>query len=245
MLLIGFHGQGFFPPLPTIEIPMSIFRTCSISVSNYLAQRRNPDVKIFFIGFNKCATTAIHRLMAASGIRSIHWERRRGKNIALEIEAALRENRLKEYGRRFTALSDPFYFASDRIVEANRYFREFHHAFPNAYFILNDRNVESWIKSRLGHRKGDLLRRFRDFHKAGEDDVKEIWRNDHASHLREVLDHFAGHDRFLHFLVDRDPPKVLTDFLAPTFRIDPDRWTTVNATKVRTVRQRLFHDSVA
>ena len=224
---------------------MSPLRTCSTWLSNYIAQRRNPDVKIFFIGFNKCATTSIHRLMVTSGIRSIHWERRKGQNIALEIEAALRESRLKEYGKIFTALSDPFYFASDRIVEANCYYREFHQAFPDAYFVLNDRNVEGWIKSRLGHRKGDLLRRFRDFHNAGEEEVKEIWRNDHANHVRNVLDHFAGHDRFLHFQIDRDPPKVLTDFLAPTFRIDPDRWTTVNATKASAVRQRLFHDSVA
>lgn len=224
---------------------MSPLRTCSIWLSNYIAQHRSPDVKIFFIGFNKCATTAIHRLMAASGIRSVHWEGRRGNNVALEIEAALRDNRLKEYGRGFTAVSDVFYFASDRIVEANRYFREFHQAFPHAYFVLNDRNVEGWIMSRIGHRKGDLLRRFRDFHKAGEEEVKEIWRNDHANHVKDVLEHFAGYDRFLHFHVDRDSPKVLTDFLAPTFRIDPDRWTTVNATKVRAVRKRLFHDSVA
>jgi hypothetical protein len=214
-------------------------------LSNFVAQRRSPDVKIFFIGFNKCATTAIHRLMASSGIRSVHWERRKGRNVALEIEAALREGRLKEYGRSFTALSDAFYFASDRIVEANRYFREFHQTFPDAYFVLNDRNVEGWIKSRIGHRRGELLQRFRDFHRAGEEEVKEIWRNDHANHVREVLAHFAGHDRFLHFQIDRDPPKVLADFLAPTFRIDPDLWATVNATDLSAVRRKLFHDSAA
>ena len=212
-------------------------RTCSIRLSNYIAQRRHPDVKIFFIGFNKCATTATHSLMATSGIRSIHWERGTGQNIALEIEEALGNGRFKEYGRFFTALSDPFYFASDRIVEANRYFREFHRAFPEAYFVLNDRNVESWIKSRLRHRKGDILRRFRDFLNASEEEVKEIWRNDHAEHVSNVLAHFAGHDRFLHFQIDRDPPKMLTDFLSPTFRIDPGHWATVNATKASAVRQ--------
>jgi hypothetical protein len=244
MLLIGSLAT-FFPLLQPIGTSMSIFRTCSISVSNYFAQRRNPDVKIFFVGFNKCATTAIHRLMTASGIRSVHWEGRRKNNIALEIEAALREDRFKEYGRSFTALSDIFYFASDRIIEGNRHFREFHRAFPNAYFVLNDRNVDSWIDSRAGHRKGSLLQRFRDFHDAGEEEVKEIWRNDHAKHVKEVLEHFAGHDRFLHFQVDQDPPKVLTDFLAPTFRVDPGRWTTVNARKARAAEERLFHDSVA
>ncbi|HEY6633027.1 MAG TPA: hypothetical protein VIZ90_16375, partial [Rhizobiaceae bacterium] len=150
-----------------------------------------------------------------------------------------------EYGRTFTALSDPFYFASDRIVEANRYFREFHQVFPNSYFVLNDRNVEDWIISRTGHRKGDLLRRFMDFHKCDEEAVKNIWRDDHASHVGEVLAHFAGHDRFLHFRIDRDPPELLCDFLAPAFRIDRDCWTTVNVTKKRAVRQRLFRNSVA
>ncbi|HEY6632740.1 MAG TPA: hypothetical protein VIZ90_14910, partial [Rhizobiaceae bacterium] len=119
---------------------MSSLGAYSIRLSNFIAQRRRPDVKIFFIGFNKCATTAIHRLMAGSGIRSVHWERSEGQNVALEIEAALQGGRFREYGRTFTALSDPFYFASDRIVEANRYFREFHQVFPNSYFVLNDRN---------------------------------------------------------------------------------------------------------
>jgi len=223
---------------------MTYLRACSIWLSNQIAQRRCPDVKIFFIGFNKCATTAIHRLMAGSGIRSIHWERREGQNIALEIEAALQEGRLKEYARSFTALSDPFYFASDRIVEANRYFAEFHEAFPDSYFVLNDRDVEDWIKSRAGHRKGELLQRFKDFYKSDEEGVKNIWRDDHAGHVRDVLAHFAGHGRFLHFRIDRDPPELLCDFLAPTFRTDPNRWTTVNATKKAALRKRLFHDSV-
>ena len=112
---------------------MSLVGNYVRSASNYLAQRRNPDVKIFFIGFNKCATTAIHRLMTTSGIRSVHWERN-GINIALEIEAALQQNRFKEYSRSYTSLSDIFYFSSDKILEANRYFREFHQIFPERLF---------------------------------------------------------------------------------------------------------------
>ena len=40
--------------------------------------------KIFQIGFNKCGTTSIHRMLVANGINSVHWDKGRlSKSIKL------------------------------------------------------------------------------------------------------------------------------------------------------------------
>jgi hypothetical protein len=204
-----------------------------VVLSNYTAQLRHPNTKIFFIGFNKCATTSLHRLMVVSGIQSDHWERKK-ENLALRIASIINDREeFRRYTRQATAYSDLNYFSDSQIIEGNRYFREYQDAYPNAYFVLNDRDVDSWIRSRASHRKGTLLQRFMVFHEASAEDVKQIWRDNHAEHVEAVLKHFSGHDRFLHFYVDRDSPTMLTSFLAPTFRIDPDDWQKVNETRIK------------
>ncbi len=202
-------------------------------LSNYTAQFFHPNTKIFFIGFNKCATTSIHQIMTEAGIRSDHWMRGQ-ENIALRIESVISsKDELRRYMRPATAYSDICYFSNDRIIEANQYFRQYENAYPEAYFVLNDRNVEAWIRSRASHRKGQLLERFMAFHETSADAVKELWRETHDSHVQAVLTHFSGNPKFLHFHVDRDPPESLTSFLAPTFKIDPESWKKINQTKIR------------
>lgn len=207
------------------------FKRWPVVLSNYAVQLVNPDIKIFFIGFNKCATTSIHHMMVESGIRSDHWKRK-GENIALRIESLVgNKEEFRRYTRWATAYSDLTYFSGDKVVEGNRYFREYQTAYPRAYFVLNDRDVDAWIRSRASHRKGTLLERSVAFHRADAQTVKEIWRESHARHVEAVLAHFSGHDKFLHFYVDRDPPKLLTSFLAPTFKVHPEDWQRVNASR--------------
>jgi hypothetical protein len=217
--------------LKRTKFTMAPLKRWPIVLSNYAVQLLKPDIKIFFIGFNKCATTSIHYMMAESGIWSDHWQRKH-ENIALRIDSIIdNKEEFRRYTRKATAYSDLSYFSSDKVVEGNSYFKQFHEAYPKAYFVLNDRDVDGWIRSRAGHRKGTLLERSAAFYRADAQAVKEIWRESHARHVKAVLAHFSGHDRFLHFYVDRDPPALLTSFLAPTFRIDANGWQKVNASR--------------
>ncbi len=39
-------------------------------------------LRIVFIGFNRCGTTALHRLLAKSGVNSLHFRVRNGPHLA-------------------------------------------------------------------------------------------------------------------------------------------------------------------
>src|SRR5881397_829767 len=72
-------------------------------LGNRLAQWREPEVKVFFIGFNKCATSACWRFLSRQGIKSVHWQSE-NRNIALEIEERVADPvELKRYMMRWTA----------------------------------------------------------------------------------------------------------------------------------------------
>ena len=197
-------------------------------VANRLAQWREPDAKIFFIGFNKCATSALWRFLSRQGIKSVHWQTD-GRNVALEIERRLHDPaELKRYLGRWTAFSDLTYSSDERIVEGNRHFRLYHELFPRAYFVLNDRDVDGWIASRLNHRGGEFARRSARLRGCAIEDLPNRWMRDHREFRRAVFDHFAGYDRFLDFRVDRDDVSKLAGFFAPQLRLDPRHWSHEN-----------------
>jgi hypothetical protein len=192
-----------------------------------------PDKKIFFIGFNKCGTSTLHAFMRANGITSWHWHDKDGQSIAREVRKRSGTAGLKEYLANGTAFSDIGYIREEDCFEGNSYFREFHALFPDAYFILNDRNVENWIRSRCRHtgaKTGSMLARAMAFYKADEESTKAIWRAQHEAHVAAVLAHFAGSDTFLHFDIERDAPERLISFLSPFVSLDLTKWAIKNQT---------------
>ncbi|MEP9388927.1 sulfotransferase [Mesorhizobium sp. KR9-304] len=194
-------------------------------LSNKLRQRKSPDVKIFFIGFNRCGTNSFHQLMTGSGIRSVHWLSPQKENITDGIEARLGDlEALREYLSPWTAFSDMISASETRFVEGNSFFPALHEAFPRAYFVLNDRDVEAWLRSRVQHSKGTFLQRAMAYHATDKDGVLDIWRRQHAEHTAKVLGHFAGNPRFIHFRIDRDPIEQMVDFLAPDFKVSASDW---------------------
>lgn len=208
-------------------------RSVSDFLANRIAQWRQPEVKIFVIGFNKCATSAIYHFLARQGIKSTHWQKN-GENLALAIEQRLDDPaELKHYLDKSTAYSD-FVLSSDELMlEGNRHFRLFHELFPDAYFILNDRDPDRWVASRMAHRRGQFARRTAKFRGCSVEDLPEIWKREREEHNRAVLSHFGDSDRLLHFRVDRDPVSKLVDFLSPHFRLKPHHWSRENVSAKR------------
>jgi hypothetical protein len=189
---------------------------------NSIAQWRHPEAKIFFLGFNKTATSTTHFFLRGQGIRSVHYNH---GFLARQIEISVSDrDELRRLLRRWTAYSDMSYFSETVVIEGNRHFRLFHELFPDAYFVLNDREVESWIKSRETHRTGHLTKRLIAYYKTDLEGLRLLLRDMHESHREAVTSYFAGNPKFLHFWVDRDTPRTLTDFLAPTYTLDPKEW---------------------
>jgi len=123
-------------------------------------------------------------------------------------------------------------------LEANCYFKELHAAYPDAYFILNVRDTESWIASRAKHvgrskkARGSLIERIALAYGTDTETAKEIWRSYHAPFHAQVTDYFAGQPdaRFHIYDIDQHGPDDLASWLAPDYQLDPSLWVARNVT---------------
>lgn len=204
---------------------------------NRMRQRFHPGRKIFLIGPNRCATTTFHTFFKAQGLRSIHW-REQETILAREIELRRHDDEaLRAFLSRWTVFSDFVYLTDEVFLESHTLYEQYQRIFPDAYFILNDRDVERWIASRLRHREGGFLERYCSVRGCGKDDAIQQWREDFLAHRSAALAYFKGHPRFLHFNIDKDDHSTFVeaseidhviDFLRPDFRLSNRFWSKRN-----------------
>ena len=179
-------------------------RSPSDFIHNRLVQWRDPELKIFFIGFNKSATSAIFHFLARQGVKSAHW-RAGTENLALEIEKRIgNPPALKRYLMPWTAFSDLTLSSEQLMLDGNRHFRLFHDLFPKSYFVLNDRDPESWVASRMRHRRGQFAERSARFRGCAVEDLPAAWRREREEHNQAVPRLTSRTMTFLHFRVDED-----------------------------------------
>ncbi len=95
-------------------------------------------MKIFVIGGHKCGTTSLHEWFLSKNLKSIDGQFWAGKPNTSEFKKELVDN------------NDCF---SDHFAEYNKGYiiRKLFKAYPDAYFILNYRDLESYCKSLLNH----------------------------------------------------------------------------------------------
>ena len=185
---------------------------------------RFSKAKIFGIGFNKCGTTTLHKFLLRNYLRSAHWTTKRGAYLATQISHNLSRGRplLRGGLDRYSAFFDICYFSNHAWIEGNSFFKEFHREYPDAYFILHDRPLDKWIRSRRNH-PGMLDMACRFFNTDG-DGVERIWREQYRLHKEAVLDYAPAMTHFLHFNIESDTPEKLADFLSGSFVIKAARY---------------------
>jgi len=189
---------------------------------------------IFLIGFNKCGTTSFHDFFKANGLTSVHW---RANTLAMRIHDNLQNGVLPLLSglERWTAYSDMVCIPgspwgqsnSDAypLIEACRYFKELDHSYPDSLFILNTRNREAWIESRLRHDQGQFAAAYlrallpNGIHTKGS--MVAYWQQLWQEHYNDVTDYFQAEKqaRFLRFDLDQIDQTSLLRFLEPHFRI--------------------------
>jgi hypothetical protein len=192
-------------------------------------------MKIFQIGFNKCGTSTIHHYLRVNGVRSVHWDNGR---LAQRMFANLANGKdlLAGY-EAFDAFTDMEYL-DDRgtFLEAYKLFPYLAAQYPDAVFILNTRDRENWIRSRLRHGGGGYARRHHAYHGTRSDrELAELWRLDWEHHHRRVARFFAGKPhRFFMCRIETDLPHLLHERI-PECRLDRAQYRLY---KVRGSRQR-------
>lgn len=150
--------------------------------------------KIFCIGFNKTGTSSLHSYFQANGLKSLHnliWQ---------EASHYLGPKRFKTFIRQHDCYSDGEMANIERLYEA----------YPNAKFILNVRNIESWLKSRIKwlHRnypkavKGPMGIDY----KRSKETIIETWIKRRELYHRHVLDFFKDKPNQLKILNVCDDP---------------------------------------
>jgi len=187
--------------------------------------------KIFFIGFNKCGTTALHNFLKKNGVRSLHYQDR-GRYVAAIIEQNLIRGRDPLYTiERYEAFSDLILVSESCYVEGNQYFEQLHACYPDSYFIFNDRDLGKWILSRLKHK--DFADRQARYFGVTKDELPGIWRSIYGKRKQEIEAFFCDRGRFLNFNIESDDIQKIAEFLRPDFQLKTKHFTKVNVTKSR------------
>ncbi len=185
-----------------------------------LQDREQRLTRIFQIGYNKCGTRSLFRFLKKSGIPSVHFNK---GMLALGIEKNIGAGRkpLHEIDQ-FTAYTDMQFVAKHRVIEAVHHFRTLYQYYPNSYFILNTRDRDDWINSRLNHGAGGYPERYRKGMKLKNiDAVVEHWKADWDRHHKDVEEFFADKPgQLLVFTVGKDDPQRIVEFLKPDFDTD-------------------------
>lgn len=156
---------------------------------------------------HKCGTTSLHRLFLNAGLRSIHnthWSRSPIPN---------------EYLRRHTAFSDGGgHFWDDRYeFGSNHEVRLLDEAFPGSKFILQTREVTSWVVSKMLHAgwapDSELIETSEDL-AHGEWKIKSYqalrgWIKNRYKYHETVLEYFAKRPNDLLVIdITREPDAV-------------------------------------
>lgn len=189
--------------------------------------RQAPPIVV--IGFNRCATTSLHRMFELSGLASAHWQHPDGRNLARTIinNIALGLNPLARMDD-IAAFSDLSYIGGYEAIEAARFFRDIHAAHPKAYFIFNHRPREDWIASRLAHSDGQFLSRYARATGLNERATLRQWHRYYKRHTKEVTTYFRGNPRFLSFDITQDDPGCVAELVAPHYAVETHHWAVRN-----------------
>lgn len=178
--------------------------------------------KVFFIGKNKTATTSLHYLFQKCGYVSYHCLAQGGGHLGRIMERNVKEEKpILETISKADVYSDMLYAKKFVYVDAAQYFKILHHEYPDAYFVLQTRNTEAWVKSRCKHKRGDFLRRVMKFNNIKtKHEMQEVWRQEKEKHEEKVRSYFSGvQANFIEFNIDTDEIEKVIDFVSPHYTL--------------------------
>jgi hypothetical protein len=200
---------------------------------------------VFFIGFNKCGTKSLHGLFEGCGYRSLHtrWKRLTGKkvNIAQQFSRNIAAGApiLSGLGNG-DVFSDLTSVSDSQVIEACLFYKELYREYPDAYFVLNTRPVEHWIRSRLNHsndKVGSFTERYMRATGDTQDQVIERWRTAFIEHHEDVRSFFKDKGRFLQFSIYDDVTSLL-NFVRDDYVLSASKWVHRGKTTDRESKRR-------
>ena len=192
--------------------------------------------RVFFIGYNRTATTSIHHLFQQGGYKSWHCLKQGGGHIGRQLMMNMKDDRpILEGLEEAQVLSDLCFAKRGYFFEGTHAFKLLHHACPDSYFVLNTRSMDSWIKSRTKHKRGDFMTRaMKHYEVKTKEEVQQIWRDERNKWETKIRDYFSlvPNANFLEFNIETDDIDKLIDFVSPDFTVSKSNWGHKNKTPV-------------
>jgi len=195
--------------------------------------------KVVAIGFNKCATRSLAMLFARSGHPAVHqklpqrwrWRRKLGGIMRANHQAGLPV---------FFGI-DIYTFYGDLIDSNQRYtfdgnslFREIIADYPDTILLLNWRDQDAWIRSRLSHGHGEFaVREQRLRGLKSQEALVAQWRQEWDRHLAAVRTFMAAQPgQLIEFNIDRDPIESLIARL-PSYGLQAEHFSDIGRSRGR------------
>jgi hypothetical protein len=148
--------------------------------------------KIFCVGLNKTGTSSLHEAFKILGLKSVHEYTDSGQNI----KDMLHENYLSGSDILKGLEAYDAYTDWDKMPYNQVIFKEFVKQYPNSKFILNTRDIDGWLNSRVKHVKRNQLEK-----KNNPDaDIKwldidvKAWEEEFKKHHEVVFEHFKNRE---------------------------------------------------
>ena len=173
--------------------------------------------KLFFIGFNKTATTSLDHLLKKNGYNTIHWmtgEIFLAKQMQMNVDAALP---ILQGVDEFSVYSDFTFVSNEIVIEGNKFYKELHREYPESWFILNVRNIDSWLLSRLRH--PTFAERYAMAMDLTIPELVDYWRMLKIQTETEIIEYFQHSSKFRVFDIDSESYEDLAHTLEPDFHL--------------------------
>jgi hypothetical protein len=195
--------------------------------------------RVVAIGFNKCGTRSLAELFRRAGHPVVHHKVRDRWPIPRRIGKIMRDNLTA--GRPVFETADSYTFYCD-LIDSTREgsfdgataFREILRDYPGTIFILNIRDQDDWITSRLNHGHGEFAKReMLAGGYAHQDELINHWRMRWDKHLAAVRRFSADNPgRVIEFNIDTDDPRTIVEQL-PDYVLKPEDFYDVGRSRGR------------
>lgn len=195
--------------------------------------------KVFQVGFNKCATRSLTELFARSGHLAAHHKFKprfgRNRNIAELVRTNVAT------GRKMFAGFDQYVFYADLMIqtrsetyEVYKDFRRVLEDYPGTILLLNYRDREDWIRSRLKHGHGtfcEMVMEANGF--STRDECADFWRADWDAHLADVRAAMVDRpEQLVEYNIDTQTVDDLVAAL-PAYKLNPTALDDIGRTRGR------------
>jgi hypothetical protein len=187
---------------------------------------------IFQIGFNKCGTRSIHAFFCANNIKSKHYD---DGNIAQTMFRHHHNNKplidIRYKDVVFFNDMESIYHDGKPLYVAQELFKKLYYMYPNSLFILNTRNKQKWIKSRILH--CNYLEEISKKINLPEEEVIKSWSKEWDDHHNNVINFFKDKkDKLLVFNIENDDISKLLKFFSPHYNLNKDFYIHYGKTKL-------------